>query len=83
MRYNEPVNALRAMTSSADHCWRLSGDCSRWAEESRDNATRLAFRQMAKVWARLAISDVFTTDELTDPASSESSDAKPATPYHD
>jgi hypothetical protein len=65
------------MTSSAVDCWRLSGDCSRWAEESRDDATRLAFRQMAEVWAQLAFSEDFTNpaDEWIDPQSSESSEA--------
>lgn len=48
------------MPSSAEECWRLSGDCARWAEESRDNTARLAFRQMAKVWAELALNEHFT-----------------------
>ena len=53
------------MPSAADDCWRLSADCSHWAEESRDNAARLAFRQMATAWAGLAYSQAFVlpTDE--------------------
>jgi len=68
------------MPSTADDCWRLSTDCSHWAEESRDNAARLAFRQMATAWAGLAFSQDFTlpTDEPVDPTSSESSQATPA-----
>ena len=68
------------MPSAADDCWRLSTDCSHWAEESRDNAARLAFRQMATAWAGLAFSQDFTlpTDEPVDPTSSESSQATPA-----
>jgi hypothetical protein len=68
------------MPSAADDCWRLSADCSHWAEESRDNAARLAFRQMATAWAGLAFSQDFTlpTDEPVDPTSSESSQATPA-----
>jgi hypothetical protein len=53
-----------AMASSADDCWRLSGDCGRWAAESSDDATREAFRQMAKVWAQLAFSLNFTPPPL-------------------
>ena len=72
------------MPSAADECWRLSGDCSRWAEECSDNAARLAFRQMAKVWAQLAFSHHFTmpsddasadTEKSTE--SSERSEAAP------
>ena len=68
------------MPSAADDCWRLSTDCSHWAEESRDNAARLAFRQMATACAGLAFSQDFTlpTDEPVDPTSSESSQATPA-----
>jgi hypothetical protein len=39
----------------------LSADCSRWAKESRDNAARLAFRQMATAWAGLAFSQDFAS----------------------
>jgi hypothetical protein len=42
------------MKSSDDECWRLAGECSRWAEEAQDRAAREAFRQMAKVWSQLA-----------------------------
>src|ERR1700722_4185152 len=44
----------RVMKSSDDDCRRLAGECSRWAEEAQDRATREAFRQMAKVWSQLA-----------------------------
>jgi hypothetical protein len=68
------------MPSAADDCWRLSGDCSRWAEGNRDNAARLAFRQMATAWAKLAFSQDFIlpADAQVDPTSSESSQATPA-----
>lgn len=42
------------MTSSDDDCWKLAGECGRWAEEAQDKAAQRAFRQMAKVWAQLA-----------------------------
>jgi hypothetical protein len=48
------------MPSVADECWKLAGDCGRWAAESHDDATRQAFRQMAKVWAQLAFGLNFT-----------------------
>ena len=32
------------MRSAVEECWILSENCSRWAEENRDDATRLAFR---------------------------------------
>jgi hypothetical protein len=68
------------MPSTADDCWRLSADCSHWAAESRDNAARLAFRQMATAWAGLAFSEDFAlpTDEHVDPTSSGSAVAIPA-----
>ena len=72
---------LGVMTSSAEDCWRLSGDCSRWAMESGDSAARLAFRQMATAWARLAFSEEFASpaaDEHIDPTSSETSEPIPA-----
>jgi hypothetical protein len=60
------------MTSSAaDDCWRLSGECGRWAAESRDNATRDAFRQMGKVWAQLAFSLNFTPPTRNEPVDQE------------
>ncbi len=67
------------MPSVADDCWGLSADCSHWAEESRDNAARLAFRQMATAWAGLAFSQDFAlpTDEQVRPTSPEGSDVAP------
>ena len=68
------------MTSSAKDCWRLSGDCSRWAVESRDSAARSAFRQMATAWAQLAFNEEFTSpaaDEDIGPPKSESSEHSP------
>ena len=47
------------MTSSAEDCWRLSRDCGRWAAESRHRDARLAFREMATAWGRLAFSEEF------------------------
>ncbi len=68
------------METSAEACWRLSKACGRWAVESRDNAARTAFRQMATAWARLAFNEEFVSPvgEQIDPASSESSEATPA-----
>ena len=69
------------MPSAADDCWRLSGECGRWAAESHDNATRDAFRQMGKVWAQLAFSLNFTPptrNEPVDPKIIEGSEAKNA-----
>jgi hypothetical protein len=68
------------MPSAADDCWRLSADCSHWAEESGDKAARLAFRQMATAWAGLAFSQDFIlpTHELVDLAGSERPQAAPA-----
>ena len=68
------------MPSAADDCWRLSADCSHWAQKSRDKSARLAFRQMATAWAGLAFSQDFIlpTHELADLAGSESSQAAPA-----
>jgi hypothetical protein len=64
------------MPSPAEDCWRLSADCTHWAAESRDNAARLAFRQMATAWAGLAFSQdfVFPTDEQVGATSSENSE---------
>lgn len=45
---------LCAMATSDDDCWKLAGECGRWAEEAEDKATRDAFRQMATAWAQLA-----------------------------
>jgi hypothetical protein len=67
------------MQSSADECWKIAAECGHWAEESRDEATRLAFRQMAKAWAELAFSLDFTPpeDQPVDLPSSESSETSP------
>jgi hypothetical protein len=75
-----PTTRSGMMTSSAETCWRLSRDCGQWAAESRDSAARLAFRQMARAWARVAFSEEFTpaVDERIDPPSSESSEPTPA-----
>jgi len=45
------------METSAEACWRLSKACGQWAVESRDSAARMAFRQMATAWARLAFNE--------------------------
>jgi hypothetical protein len=48
--------------------------------ESRDNAARLAFRQMATAWAQLAFNEEFTSpaaDEDIGPPKSESSEHSP------
>jgi hypothetical protein len=68
-----------AMQSSADECWRIAAECGHWAEESHDEATRLAFRQMAKAWAQLAFSQDFTPPERrpANPQSSEGSETSP------
>jgi hypothetical protein len=63
------------MASVVDECWRLAGDCGRWATESHDNAARVAFRQMAKVWAQLAFSLNYTPPPRNEPADIESSEA--------
>ena len=67
------------METSAEACWRLSKACGQWAVESRDSAARIAFRQMATEWARLAFNEEFTSpvDERVDPPTSENSDATP------
>ena len=68
------------MTSLAEYCWRLSGDCSRWAVESHDNAARSAFRQMATAWAQLAFNEEFTcsaADDGSGPPNFESSKPSP------
>jgi hypothetical protein len=31
------------MASSADDCWKLAGECGRWADEAQGTDTRLAF----------------------------------------
>ena len=67
------------MDTSAEACWRLSKACGQWAVESRDSAARIAFRQMATEWARLAFNEEFTSPvgERIDSPSSESSQATP------
>ena len=67
------------METSAEACWRLSKACGQWAVESRDSATRLAFRQMAAEWARLAFNEefIFPVGEQIDPPTSENSEATP------
>ncbi len=67
------------METSAEACWRLSKACGRWAVESRDNAARTAFRQMATAWARLAFNEEFIppVDERIDPPPSENPEATP------
>lgn len=64
------------MTSTAENCCRLSRDCGQWAVESRDNAVRVAFRQMSKGWARVAFSEEFTlaADERIEPLKSENAE---------
>jgi hypothetical protein len=59
------------MPSVADECWKLSGNCGRWAAETSDDATRSAFRQMAKVWAQLAFSLNFTPPPRDEPDDEE------------
>ena len=70
------------MSSSGDECWKMAAECGHWAEESQDDATRQAFRQMAKAWAQLAFSQDFTPPdgELVDPANPESPEASAADP---
>jgi hypothetical protein len=51
------------MSSSGDECWKMAAECGHWAEESQDDATRQAFRQMAKAWAQLAFSQDFTRSD--------------------
>ena len=67
------------MTVKTEACWRLSKACGQWAVESRDSAARLAFRQIATAWARLAFNEEFTSpvDERIDPPTSENSEATP------
>ena len=51
------------MKTVADDCWQIAAQCEHWAEESQDDATRLAFRQMAKAWAKLAFGEEFGAPE--------------------
>ncbi len=67
------------METSAEACWRLSKACGQWAVESRDSAARIAFRQMATAWARLAFNEEFAPPvvERIDLPTSENSEATP------
>jgi hypothetical protein len=67
------------METSTEACWRLSKACGQWAVESRDSAVRIAFRQMATAWARLAFNEEFTApvDERIDRPTSQKSEATP------
>ena len=67
------------METSAEACWRLSKACGQWAVESRDSAARIAFRQMATEWARLAFNEEFISPvgERIDPPSAETPEATP------
>jgi hypothetical protein len=51
------------MKTVADDCWQIAAQCEHWAEESQDDATRLAFRQIARALAGLAFSDEFGPTE--------------------
>jgi hypothetical protein len=67
------------METSAEACWRLSKACGQWAVNSGDSAARIAFRQMATAWARLAFNEEITApvDERINPPISEKSEATP------
>jgi hypothetical protein len=54
----------------------VASGCGQWATESRDNTVRLAFRQMAMGWARVAFSEEFTSAADDDQRRPES-DAEP------
>src|ERR1700719_3761891 len=71
--------ARRMMESSAEACWKLSKACGQWAVETRDSAARIAVRQMATEWARLAFNEEFISPvgEQIDPPTSETSEATP------
>ena len=62
----------------------MAAECGHWAEESQDDATRQAFRQMAKAWAQLAFSQDFTrpdakrAGESPEPVNTESPEVRPA-----
>ena len=64
------------MKTVADDCWQIAAQCEHWAEECQDNATRLAFHQIAKALAGLAFSEEFgPTEESTN---SEDLEATPS-----
>jgi hypothetical protein len=67
------------MSSSGDECWKMAAECGHWAEESQDDATRQAFRQMAKAWAQLAFSEDFTRSDGK-PASQSAQPVNTASP---
>jgi hypothetical protein len=62
----------------------MAAECGHWAEESQDDATRQAFRQMAKAWAQLAFSQDFTrpdgntSGQSAEPANAGSPEPRPA-----
>ena len=51
------------MKTVADDCWQIAAQCEHWTEESQDDATRLAFRQIARALAGLAFSEEFGPTE--------------------
>jgi hypothetical protein len=63
------------MKTVADDCWQIAAKCEHWAEESQDDATCLAFRQMARALAGLAFSEEFGPTE----GSTDSEDLDEAT----
>ncbi len=63
----KPASAF-VVASTADDCWKLAGECERWAEEVQESATGLAFRQLAKVWAQLAFGRHFKPQAENDGA---------------
>ena len=72
------------MNTVADECWKIAAECEHGAEESQDNATRLAFRQIAKALAGLAFSENFApTDEPIGQVRSENSKAAEHAPKVD
>ena len=72
------------MKTVADDCWQIAAKCEHWAEESQDDATRLAFRQMAKALAGLAFSEQFGPTERSadfeDPDDATLSEHTPPSP---
>jgi hypothetical protein len=72
------------MSSSGDECWKMAAECGHWAEETQDDATRQAFRRMAKAWAQLAFSEDFTRSDgkpagqSTEPVNTESPEVRAA-----
>jgi hypothetical protein len=56
------------VASSADDSWNLAGECGRCAEEAQESATRIVFRQMAKVWPQLAFGQHFKPPAENDAA---------------